>query len=76
MSKSLEEQFFQRLQMKGKQVHEKKMLTTLVNRKMQIKPQGDITSCPLEWPSSITTSDNKRWWGYGEKELFYTVVGL
>ena len=52
------------------------MLTILVNRKMQIKPQGAITSGPLEWPSSIKTSDNKRWWGCGEKELFYTVVGL
>ena len=49
MSKNLEEQFFQRRQMKGKQV-QKKMLITLVIRRMQIKPQEDITSCPLERP--------------------------
>ena len=53
----------------------KTMLTTLVIRKMQIKLQGDITSYLLEGPSSIMASDNKRWWGCGEKELLYPVGG-
>ena len=72
MSKNLEEQFFQRRQMKGKQVQKKNAHNTS-HQENANKTSRRYHLMPIRMATSIKTSEKKCWWGCGEKELLYPV---
>ena len=52
------------------------LLTLLVFREMQIKPQWEITSQLLKWVSLKKTKDNQYWWGDGERDPWLSLIKM
>ena len=52
------------------------LLTLLVFREMEIKPQWEITSQLLKWLSLKKTKDNQYWWGSGERDPWLLLIKM